>query len=202
MAIHDAGTPDGTTSPQPVDILRAYKLRVQHGLSYREISDITGQPKSSIHRALTDLMTLLGDPERLAAYPDARAPLLNAVEERLTWSLMDPDVLEKASLRDRAVSLGIITDKRRLEAGQSTSNLAVLGKLIVQAEERLGASTPPVVGPVSRSGHAGQQERGASHVVERATHSRSTNEASEPAGPLSQAGFGPVRGKIRRQKLK
>ena len=142
--------PTETDSRQPVDLLKAYKLRVQHGLTYQEIANATGQPKSSIHRALTDLMSLLNDPERLQHYTDVRAPLLNAIEERLTWSLMDPLVLEKATLRDRAVSLGIVTDKRRLEAGQSTSNTMLLGKLIVQAEMKLGSSSPgsqPVAGP-------------------------------------------------------
>ena len=145
-----------TETRQPVDLLKAYKLRVQHGLTYQQIADATGQPKSSIHRALTDLMTLLDDPERLQHYEDARPKLFTAVEERLMQSLVDEEVIEKASLRDRAVTFGIVHDKRRLEDGKSTSNLAVLGKLIVDAEARLGGTaSQPIDKPESRTPTSG-----------------------------------------------
>ena len=91
----------------------------------------------------------------------------------MTTSLADEDAIQKASLRDRAVTLGIITDKRRLEAGQSTSNISVLGKLIVQAEERLGK--PVGMRPVSEP----------SSISESAS------------GPLLQPKRGRVRGRIK-----
>ena len=139
-----------TETRQPVDLLKAYKLRIQHNLTYQQIAEATGQPKSSIHRALTDLCELIGDPERLKHYEEVRPKLYGAVEERLMQSLVDPEAIQSASLRDRAVSFGIMYDKRRLEEGKSTANLSVLGKLLIEAETRLGQPAPlrVVVAPI------------------------------------------------------
>lgn len=131
--------PPETTSRQPVDLLKAYKLRVQHGLSYAQIAEATGQPRSSIHRALTDLCALLEDPERLQHFHDVKPKLLSAVEERLIASLVDEEALAKSSLNNRAYAFTQVFNARRLETGQSTNNVSVLGKLILDAEAGLGA---------------------------------------------------------------
>ena len=129
-----------TESRQPVDLLKAYKLRVQHNLTYQQIADATGQPKSSIHRALTDLCDLIADPQRLKHYEDARPQLFGVVEERLMQSLVDEEKIAKASLNNVAYAFKQIHEARRLETGQSTNNISVLGKFLLQAEERLGAA--------------------------------------------------------------
>lgn len=138
-----------TESRQPVDLLKAYKLRVQHGLSYGQIAQAIGQPRSSVHRALTDLCTILDDPDRLQHYHDARGSLLSAVEERLIGSLVDEEALSKSSLNNRAYAFTQIFNARRLEQGQSTTNLSIFGQIIQRAEAQLGspltstvASTP------------------------------------------------------------
>lgn len=69
------------------------------------------------------------------------------VQEAIVDSLDDVvvsalPVHQKGSLlHSLSISSGILFDKERLERGQSTNNLAVLGKLIVEAESRLGV--PP-----------------------------------------------------------
>ena len=122
-----------TREPVP---LEAYRLRLQ-GLSFGEISKLTGHAKSSIHQALTHLEAFLPSPLQQQAFEQARPSLLTASEEVLLASLTDPATIEKASLRDRAVSFGIVYDKRRLEQGQSTSNLAVWAKCVESAHQGL-----------------------------------------------------------------
>ena len=67
-----------------------------------------------------------------------------SVQERIVDTFDDAlinalPVHQKGSLlHTLAVSAGILFDKERLERGQSSQNLAVLGRLIVEAESRLG----------------------------------------------------------------
>lgn len=129
-----------TISRHPIDLLKAYKLRTQHHLSYRQIATQLAQPPASIHRALVDLCSLLDQPERLDTYQDARGALLSAVEERLIGSLVDSEALSKASLNNRAYAFTQIFNARRLETGQSTNNVSILGQLIHAAEAQLGAA--------------------------------------------------------------
>lgn len=147
--------PTETESRQPVDLLKAYKLRVQHGLSYGQIAETLGQPRSSIHRALTDLCAILEDPDRLQHYHDARGSLLSAVEERLIGSLVDEEALSKSSLNNRAYAFTQIFNARRLEQGQSTTNLSIFGQIIQRAEAQLGS---PLTSTVASSTASVAQE--------------------------------------------
>jgi hypothetical protein len=47
------------------DVLKAYRLRVLNHLSYREIADQLGEPKSSVYKALAQLVALTHDQERM-----------------------------------------------------------------------------------------------------------------------------------------
>ena len=133
LTVNEERTAVVTREPVP---LEAYRLRLQ-GLSFGEISKLTGHAKSSIHQALTHLEAFLPSQPQQQAFEQARPSLLTASEEVLLASLTDPATIEKASLRDRAVSFGIVYDKRRLEQGQSTSNLAVWAKCVESAHKDL-----------------------------------------------------------------
>ena len=140
------------TRTRSIDLGKALKMRLQ-GNTLDEIGKVLGHTRQSIHRCLQNFEPLLTSlqPGTLTAYAEERSNLLSAIELRMTASLADEQAIQKSSLRDRAVTLGIITDKRRLEAGQSTSNTMLLGKLIVQAELKLGSSSPgsqPAAGPL------------------------------------------------------
>ena len=152
-----------TEPRRPVDLLKAYKLRVQHGLSYSQIAEATGQPKASIHRALVDLCRLIDDPERLQHFQDVKPKLLSAVEERLIASLVDEEALTKASLNNRAYAFTQVFNARRLETGQSTQNTSILGTLILQAESQLGAGksqAKPQAAPCLENNQADPEQAG------------------------------------------
>lgn len=54
-------------------------------------------------------------------------------------SLMDEEVIQKASLDNRAFAFSQLFNALRLATHQSTENVGILGKVILQAEENLGA---------------------------------------------------------------
>jgi hypothetical protein len=131
------------TSPsrQKIDVAKALKLRLQ-GNTFDEIGLIFDCSGSAVHQALSRFEPFINQlaPGQLTAYSESRADLFNVVEAHLTGSLLDPSALQKASLNNRAYALKVIHEARRLETGQSTSNLSVLGKLVLQAESGLGAT--------------------------------------------------------------
>ena len=134
------------------DVLKAYRLRVLNRLSYQEIADQLGEPKSSVYKALAQLVALTHDHERLRQYEEIRPALLSAAEERLMASLVDEEAIEKASLNNRAYAFQQLHNARRLESGQSTQNLSILGKLITAAEAGLGAPNAEPARPVKNGG--------------------------------------------------
>ena len=130
-----------------VDVAKALKLRL-NGATLPDIAALQGVTKQAIYQALTKFEPFIANLEagQLTAYSENRAELFNAVEQHLTESLLDPDALAKASLNNRAYAFKQIHEARRLESGQSTSNasLSILGKLVVQAEAKLGTPQPVV----------------------------------------------------------
>lgn len=126
---------------QKIDVSRALKLRLQ-GNTFEEIGKVFDCTGSAVHQALSAFESFINklQPGQLTAYSEERANLFNVVEQHLTESLLDGDALAKASLNNRAYALKVIHEARRLESGQSTANVSVLGKLIQQAESQLGAS--------------------------------------------------------------
>lgn len=143
------------------DVLKAYELRVLNHLSYQGIADQLGAPKSSVYKALAQLVALTHDQERMEQYEEIRPALLSAAEERLIASLVDEETIEKASLNNRAYAFQQLHSARRLERGQSTSNtaLSLLGQIVMRAEASLGATPQPGVGPAQPTKAANETER-------------------------------------------
>jgi hypothetical protein len=137
-SVETAQDQGGHTKSYNFDILKAYRLRVLNHLSYQEIADQLGEPKSSVYKALAQLVALTHDHERMQQYEEIRPALLSSAEERLLASLVDEDTIEKASLNNRAYAFQQLHNARRLEAGKSNLNIGLLGRLIVRAEEELG----------------------------------------------------------------
>lgn len=135
-----------TLPERTVDTIKALEYRLK-GLTYKQIGTLLcpEQPfcPQSIHQQLSRFDAFLKDADSLPTFQSNRADLINAVEFKLLASLTDDQAIEKMSYRDRAVSYGIIVDKRRLETGQSTSNISVLGKIVQQADSELFKSDRP-----------------------------------------------------------
>ena len=76
------------------------------------------------HVAIVNLFKRHGiDRKRIEDYKGNRADFLAGLQEKVLASITAAD-MEKASLRDKVISAGVLFDKERLERGQSTVNLA------------------------------------------------------------------------------
>ena len=123
-----------------IDLAKALKLRLVNKLTFQEIADQFKTSKQAIQQRLSRFTAICADPDILHAYQDSRPTLLSAVEEQMLQLLVDPAKTEKASLNNVAYTLTQVSQLRRLESGQSTSNMSAFVSLVIAADERLGKS--------------------------------------------------------------
>ena len=71
----------------------------------------------------------------VADFTERFAGKLEATAERILDSISEIDI-EKASLKDKAISSSIFFDKQRLARGQSTSNVSVLFQISAECERK------------------------------------------------------------------
>ena len=120
-----------------IDLVAAYKLRVVNRLSYAEIAKALSVPKSTIHAALHRLNDLIPDPDAVAAFEAVEASILTSAKARLLRSVLDEECIAKASLNNRAYAFSQVANHERLIRGQSTSNIGLLSRLVVEARRDL-----------------------------------------------------------------
>src|SRR5688500_10418197 len=125
-------------SDEPIDLAQAWKLRVINKLSFGEIAKQMRCSKSTVHAKLQRLNEILPDPEVVSAYEGVEAQLLTAGKARLLRSLLDENAIEKSRLNNRAYAFTQLFNAHRLATNQSTENMGILGKIILEAEEGLG----------------------------------------------------------------
>lgn len=110
------------------NILDAVRLRIQHKLPWAEVSKQTGVCKTTLQSQLSKLYDLL-DVDRREVYDLARPQILSSAEEMLLLDMMDVERRKKASLNNTAYAYTQVHQARRLEAGQSTSNVGLLAAI-------------------------------------------------------------------------
>ena len=113
-----------------VDIREALSLRLQKGLSYREIGAIQNVSKQAVSAALRKYARLINSPDQLKAYKTHRSDLLSAAEMEMVTSMVDAEKLQKAGVHQLAGALRELTTARRLEDNQSTEITAATKVLL------------------------------------------------------------------------
>ncbi len=113
------------TAPK-IDLEKALRYRLVHGLSYAEIGARFGVGKSAVKQRLNRFTAFIEAPDAIAGYRNFKADILESVELKLAASLMDPAKLEKASLNNVAYSIRQVSDILRLEKGLATSRTSLL----------------------------------------------------------------------------
>lgn len=94
------------------------------GLGIRKIAKVTGRACSTIQRCLKKHEEMFEELANVDAYRGFRRDMLTATEYRLLKSVEDPEKIKAANLRDTAYAFREVTQARRLEEGQSTSNVS------------------------------------------------------------------------------
>ncbi len=130
---------------EKIDLIECWRLRVKNKLTYQEIADHFGCAESSVIRACQRLAELIPDPASVDAYRGVKAEILEGVEQQLLASLIQPEKLKKASTNNVAYAYQQVANQLRLEKGQTTGNIGVLAKLVIDAHEHL-ADHPAISG--------------------------------------------------------
>ena len=129
-----------TLRTQEFNTAKALELRFK-GLTYEAIGAAlcpdNPYTRQTVQEHVSRFLQLLDNPHALSAYEENRGKILSSLEFELLRSLADEEAIQKASLRDRTIAFGTIFDKRRLESGQSTSNLGVLTRHIQAVDGNL-----------------------------------------------------------------
>jgi predicted DNA-binding protein YlxM (UPF0122 family) len=136
-------------APQ-IDSLRLYQLRVEQGLTIANIAKIYGVSPQAIHQRLAKVFALLPSKSDVDVYRANRGLVYDAAEMKLMGSIVDSEAIEKASLNNRAYAFSQIHGARRLQAGESTANIAhlhssdlvAIGDLIKRVSDSLLVDDP------------------------------------------------------------
>lgn len=103
-----------------VDVPLAVALRMK-GLKFREIAKYFEMPEKVLFDAVKPYMK---DDVCVELYEANRTSILQTIQARLMTGI-SVDKIEKASLKDIAISFGVLYDKERLQENRSTENVSL-----------------------------------------------------------------------------
>lgn len=103
------------------------------GMTYEEIGKIEGVSKVAVYKQISGLLPNQVD---LETYKTHRADILAGKQMEVLLELT-PDKLKAASAMQIATTFGILTDKERLERGQSTQNVETIVQSLSSDRESL-----------------------------------------------------------------
>jgi transposase len=103
------------------------------GMTYAEIGRIEGISKVSVYKQINHLIP---NEQDLEIYKKHRADILASKQVELLQALT-PDKIKDASALQLITGMGILTDKERLERGQSTQNVETVVQSLSSDRESL-----------------------------------------------------------------
>ena len=124
-----------------IDLMKAIHLRLDKGLSFKEIGKILGVAPQTIQIRLKKLGEAFNDPQQLAVLKQHEPIMIDGLRgmilERMGSELGNPKA--NISFSQLALGYGIMLDKARMIRGESAAGNAQLSALIIQAH-KLGKS--------------------------------------------------------------
>lgn len=112
---------DGPVDRKRIDADQAFVLYVKHR-NYHEVARQLGCSAQAVHQRLLKHKSFAAVLANLETYRNSRLDMMSAAEIALMRSLVDDEAITKAPLAARAMTFGILNERRRLEEGKSTSN--------------------------------------------------------------------------------
>ncbi len=113
-----------------VDASRALTLKLENKLSYKQIGQLQGVSAQAIHQAIKDLLPT----DETELYKNNRADILANLQAKILKSIEDDDI-KKSPFGSRVLAFCQLTDKERLERGQSTDNIHMIHQAISQLRQ-------------------------------------------------------------------
>jgi CRISPR/Cas system CSM-associated protein Csm2 small subunit len=95
-------------------------------LTHQQIADLKDVERSTVSRILAEYKIDARKNEEFKAH---RADVFAGLQHRILKNITDEEI-KKAPLQVKMMSVGIAYDKERLERGESTENIGIVGKLI------------------------------------------------------------------------
>lgn len=99
------------------------------GCSHGQVAKICGVSRQAISSLVKNHAL---DPEAVAHFRKHKGAIMDAMQARLIGSITDSDVARMPP-RDRILAFGILYDKTRLEKGESTSNISLFSRAVIEA---------------------------------------------------------------------
>ena len=137
-----------------VELGKALKRRLIHGLPYSAIAAEFGVSKSAVYQRLKPFENLLKDPEAVQSYVKNKSQILDAAEFRVLQQMLDDGTLKKASANNLAYVLQQLFKENHLVKGESTSNIAIANISDDEREELLACSDEMTRGALERQRRA------------------------------------------------
>lgn len=121
-----------------IDLLKAVKLRMEKGLSFKEIGRILGVAPQTVQVRLKRLGAAFNDPDQLEVLKAHEPVMIDSIRalllERMGTELADPKA--KISFSQMALGYGIMLDKARLIRGETTGGIQQITALIIAAHKQ------------------------------------------------------------------
>jgi hypothetical protein len=121
-----------------IDLMKAVTLRIDKGLSFKEIGKILGVAPQTIQVRLKRLGDAFNDPSQVAVLKQHEPLMIDGIRgmilERMGAELGNPK--SNISFSQLALGYGIMLDKARLIRGESTAGNAQLSALIIAAHKQ------------------------------------------------------------------
>lgn len=126
---------DGIVSNRPkkykskVDVDKALKLKLENGLTYKQVADLMDVTPNAIYKQIAHLLP----DDETTVYKNKRGDILAKLQKELLKSISADDIKDMP-VGQRLMGYGILFDKERLERNQSTQIVGYDARAI---EERL-----------------------------------------------------------------
>ena len=126
-------------STATIDTMRMLELRTK-GMTYQEIGDLAGVDQSTICKRLMRLEQVIGDPEVVRTFREARCDLYAGIQDKLLAEIVKPEKLEKLSGYQAAGMQHYFWEQERIEQGKTGAMVNVLA-VLVEAGQVSGDNT-------------------------------------------------------------
>ena len=115
-----------TKTDKKIDVAEALKLRLYNLLSWEEIAKRFSVSSATIRYHLEPFLKFLDHPPQIyQAYQKFESALLQLAKVKILEYMLNPSVLEKATINNLAYAFSQLDHAYRLSSGQSTENVDV-----------------------------------------------------------------------------
>ncbi len=123
--VETGSTKQASNKPNRINVAKAFKLRLEHNLTYQQIADMQGVTKAAVYERLQPLLKFVESPDIIQAYRSDKASIAESVQFTYLEALLDVERIKKASANNMAYVIQVLDNIIRLDRDKPTSNIAI-----------------------------------------------------------------------------